>query len=657
MRLVFRFERRLRRRNPVPGGGSEGAVEAPSDWLAVCGIAGFVAPPGQRADRALVEAMVGTLHHRGPDARGYHVEGPVGLGVARLRIIDLETGDQPVSGEDGSVQVVLNGEIYNHQTLCNSLAARGHRFATRSDTEVIAHAWEDYGEHCVEHLNGMFAFAVWDGRRQALCLARDRMGEKPLYYCSAGGWLVFASELRALLRHPAVGRDLDPRAVSRYLAFDFVPDPYSMLPEVKKLPPGHTLVAADGKITIERYWDIPFRPDPRLDEGAWCEEIAHRFDDAVRLRMGSDVPLGCFLSGGIDSTAVTATAARFRPGLPTFSVGYVEASHDERGWARLVADRCGTRHEELVVSAADAAALIPELGALMDEPLADMSFVPLYLLTRAARRSVTVALTGDGGDELFAGYPTMAADWWHGLFARLPLAARRALHGWGERLPGMPEPLREFALALALGPEARNQALLGGIPLVRHRALLARDLRAGLEAEGFDPYGDIAPTLAGCESDDPIARLIYRYCKLYLAGQNLANTDRAAMAASLELRAPFLDHTFVELMGRVPSPLKLQGLGRLKRLLKRALSDRLPREILSRGKQGFGVPFGTWFRGPLAGLLREILSPERLHAGGVFDPTMVGRLVDEHVGGRRDHRKTLWSILVFELWRAHYLRA
>lgn len=619
----------------------------------MCGIAGFVAPPGDRADRRVLERMVGTLRHRGPDALGYHLDGRVGLGVARLRVIDLATGDQPVANEDRSVHVISNGEVYNFLALRHELATQGHRFSTRSDTEVLVHAWEEYGEHCVDFLNGMFAFALWDRRREQLLLARDRMGEKPLYYTQADGWLVFGSELRAVLAHPAVSHELDLQGVSRYLAFDYVPDPHTIVRGIRKLPPAHTLTASGGKVSVESYWEIPFRPTAAVDEADWCLEIARRLEEAVRQRLVSDVPVGCFLSGGIDSAAIVATAARERAGIRTFSVGFAEGAYDERRFARIVAERFATQHEELVVSAGDALAVLPQLGALLDEPLADMSFVPLYLLSRAARRSVTVALTGDGGDELFAGYPTMAADWWHGKFAWLPRGLRQALGTVTEQLSVVPEPLREFLRALEYGPHARNQALLGGLPPGRHPALLSQEARAALA--GFDPYADIPAALAGCTTDDPASRMIHRYCKLYLAGQNLANADRASMAVSLELRAPFVDHAFVEFMGRIPSSLKLRGFRPLKQLLKRALADRLPPEILRRRKHGFGVPFGAWFRGELAEPLLRVLRPERINAGGVFDAATVQRLVAEHVGFRRDHRKVLWALLVFELWRAHHL--
>jgi asparagine synthase (glutamine-hydrolysing) len=619
----------------------------------MCGIAGFVAPPGARADRGILERMVASLRHRGPDSVGYHVDGRAALGVARLRVVDLETGDQPISTEDGSTTVVLNGEVYDCAEHRAALTARGHRFSSRSDTEIIAHAWEESGERVVERMNGMFAFALWDHAREQLFLARDRMGEKPLYYMETDGWLVFASELRALLAHPSTAARLDLEGLARYLAYEYVPDPHSILAGVAKLAPGHTLVVANGRVVTRRYWDIPFRPEAEVDEHVWCEEIARRFDRAVALRLVSDVPVGCFVSGGIDSTVVAGTAARHRAGIRTFSVGYDNMPQDERRFARIVADYFGTDHEELVVSAADAAGVVVRLGRLLDEPVADMSFVPLHLLSCAARRSVTVALTGDGGDELFAGYPSMAADRWHRAFARLPAWLVAALRGSAAMLPAAATPFRDFLAAVEYDADARNQALIGGLLPAHVATLLSREARARLGT--FNPYGDIGAVLASCTTDDATARLIYRYCKQYLAGENLVNADRASMAIGLELRAPFLDHTFVEFLGRIPSRLKLCGFRNLKGLLKRALADRLPPEIVRRRKQGFGVPFGEWFRGPLTGLLREILAPERMRRSGLFDASAVSRLVDEHVAGARNHDSALWSLVVFELWRLEYL--
>ena len=618
----------------------------------MCGIAGFLAPPGEQADRALLERMVATLRHRGPDAVGYTIDGRLALGVARLRINDLETGDQPIATENGGVTVVSNGEIYDFERLRTELVARGHRFRSRSDTEVVAHAWEDEGERCLASFDGMFAVAVWDRQARRLFLARDRMGEKPLYYATVQGWFLFASELRALLSHPVVPRTLDFAGLARYFAYDYVPDPHSILAGVSKLPPAHCLSITNGAMDVRRYWDIPFRPEPETDERAWATEIARSFDRAVELRLAADVPVGCFVSGGIDSTAVAATASRYHPGIATFSVGYLGSPHDERAYARLAADHCQTRHHELVVSPKDAEAVLERLGRLLDEPLADMSFVPLYLLAQAARNTVTVALTGDGGDELFGGYPTMAAEWWQRHFARLPYGIRALLGRAGARV--WPEaPFGQFLEALTLPPHVANQTLIGGLAPRPRAALLSREARDALGA--FDPYGDIDDVLASCPTSDVTARMLYRYCKFYLAGQNLVNSDRASMANGLELRAPFLDRTLVELVSRIPPHLRVGGFRHLKRLLKNAIGERLPPAIRGRRKQGFGVPFGPWFRGPLAGFLTDVLAPAAIRAGGFFDPAEVGRLVREHLSGERDHRKALWSVLTFELWRREHL--
>jgi asparagine synthase (glutamine-hydrolysing) len=617
----------------------------------MCGIAGFLAPAGERADATVLERMVATLRHRGPDAVGYDVDGPMALGVARLRIMDLETGDQPIANEDGAVTVVLNGEIYDLEGRRAALIAHGHHFRSRSDTEIIAHAWEDREERCLADLNGMFAFAVWDRRRRQLFLARDRMGEKPLYYVATKGWLVFASELRALLAHPIVPRQLDLEGFARYLAYDYVPDPHAILAGVSKLPPAHFLLATGGTVSVRQYWEIPFAPEPGVDLRGWHSEIADNFDRAVERRLAGDVPVGCFVSGGIDSSVVAATASQYRPGLPTFSVGYAGSRHDERAYARVTADYCGTHHEELVVSPQDAGEVLSHLGRLLDEPLADMSFVPLYLLSRAARGTITVALTGDGGDELFGGYPTMAAEWWQRAVVSLPDGARAIMGRLGAHVaPGIP--LGRFLEAATLPSEVGNQTLVGGLSPRRRALVLSRDVRARLG--NFDPYADIGHVLARCPTSDATARMLYRYCKFYLAGQNLVNADRASMASGLELRAPFLDHTLVELMGRIPPALKMTGFRGLKRLLKGALDHRLPPQVKRRAKQGFGVPFGEWLRGPLAGFLQDALAPERLRAGGLFDPVEVGRMVHDHVAGVRDHRNALWSILVFELWRREY---
>ena len=615
----------------------------------MCGIAGVLAPVGERAARETVARMVATLRHRGPDAEGVAVDGRCALGATRLRVIDLTTGDPPVTSEDGAVRVVLNGEIYNFRQLRARLEALGHRFATAGDTEVIAHAYEQWGAEAIERLDGMFAFALWDGRRQRLLLARDRMGEKPLYWARRNGWLLFASELRALRLHPLLRPEIDPQGVCRYLAFDYVPDPHTILRGVEQLPPGHWLLAGNGFVTVRRYWDVSFAPERDVEAATWEQGIAEHLDAAVGSRLVSDVPVGCLLSGGIDSTAVAATAVRLRPGLRTFSVGYEDSPHDERAYARLAAQWLGTRHQEVVVSGADAREVVERLGTLLDEPFADTSFVPLFLLCRAARESVTVALTGDGGDELFGGYASMAAFWWQERMARVPRPLRRALDGLAARAGETGRPLSQFLDALGHPPEVRNQPLLGGLPPPAHLALLSPAARA--EAGAFDAYTDIVETMSWCASKDPGERLIYQYCKLFLAGQNLVNTDRASMAVALELRAPFLDHRFVDFVGRIPARMRLGGFRSNKWLLRAAVADRLPPEILHRRKQPFRTPCATWLRGPLADVVEDTLAPDRLRSAGFFDPDAVGRLLGEHRRGERDREDILWSLLVFELWR------
>jgi asparagine synthase (glutamine-hydrolysing) len=631
----------------------------------VCGLSGFLSLDQKRADPAIVRRMTATLRHRGPDDEGYHVDGPVALGHRRLQIIDLTTGRQPIANEAGTVHAILNGEIYNYRSLAATLRERGHRFTTSSDTEVIVHAWEEFGEECLAHFNGMFAFVLWDAERQTLFAARDRMGEKPLYYAEPHGWFVFGSELRALLAHPAVGRDLDLRGVSRYLANGYLPDPQTILGGVLKLPPGHSLTVTCGKTRVARYWDIPFEPrgaggERRPSAAAWAEALWDSLCTSVRHRLVSDVPVGVFLSGGIDSSAVTAAAVAVAPGqrFKSFSMGFEEASYDEGPFARAVAERLGTEHHQFTFTSADAAALLPRLGELLDEPLADPAFLPTVHLARHTRQSVTVALSGDGGDELLCGYPTFLAvapvEW----MSRLPAGVLRATSRLVGALPsstryGSPSfLLKQFFRGAMHPPDIATQIMMGGFTPAEQRDLLSRPVREACAA--FDPYQDVAEIMVQAPSDDAISRLIYHHCKLYLAGQTLVKMDRATMACGVEARAPFLDPPLVELACSMPSALKLRG-WTTKYVLKRALAGRLPDTILQRRKQGFGVPIAQWLRGPLRPLLDEILSPERLRRVGLLAPEAVARLVAEHGAGRRDHRKMLWTLLTFELWREAYV--
>src|SRR5262245_53144956 len=627
---------------------------------AMCGITGFLESGPTEPRLAVLRRMTRSLRHRGPDDEGLHVDVFAALGSRRLSVIDLEHGHQPMAGGRDSVHVVQNGEIYNFRELRAELIALGHTFRTESDTEVIAHAYEQFGDACASRLEGMFAFAVWDAAQQTLLLARDRMGEKPLYYYATSTAFVFGSELRALLEHPAVPRELDLQSLARYLAYEYVPTPFAMLSGIAKLPPGCLLTVRPGdKPRVVRYWDLSPEPDHGPSEQEWAERLRDQIEASVRRQMVSDVPLGMFLSGGMDSSAIAATAARVSSTrLQTFSIGFEEPSYDERPYARAVADRWGTEHTETVFTAADAERLLDEVGALLDEPLVDGSFLPTYVLSRMARRSVTVALSGDGGDELFCGYPTFLAEHCVGWARRLPRPVREAATWAVNRLPtsrrygSIEFLLKQFFRGLPYAPEVRTQLLLGGLPPAEQAVLLSPGIRAA--CGNLDVYEDLTVAVAELPARDPIDRLIYQHCLYYLGGQILAKVDRASMACSLEVRAPFLDLPMIDLARRIPVSLKLHGLT-TKYILKRALRNDLPSEVLTRRKQGFGVPLDSWLRGPLRRAMLDRLDPERLSQLGLFQPVAVNRLIDEHLAGRRNHRKVLWALMMFEAWREHYL--
>jgi len=608
--------------------------------------------------------MTATLAHRGPDDEGYHVDGPVALGHRRLQIIDLATGRQPIGNETGTVHAMLNGEIYNYRSLAGMLRERGHRFATSSDTEVIVHAWEEFGEECLAHFNGMFAFVLWDGERRTLFAARDRLGEKPFYYAERGGWFIFGSELRALLAHPELAAELDLRGFGRYLTSGYLPDPHTILEGVSKLPPGHYLTVADGKTRVSQYWDLPFT-SPRRQESdrspeAWAERLWDALRISVRHRLVSDVPVGVFLSGGIDSSAVTAAAVAVAPGqrFQTFSMGFQEPSYSEERYARAVAEHLGTDHHQFTFTAADAVALTERLGRLLDEPLADPAFLPTLHLARHTRATVTVALGGDGGDELLCGYPTFLALAPMAAIHRLPAGVLGAASRLIAALPsgtryGSPSfLLKQFARGAVHSADVACQIMMGGLTRPEQHRLVSSVVDDAMAR--FDPYDDIADVLADAPTGDPIDRLVYHHSKLYLAGQTLVKMDRATMASGVEARAPFLDPDLVALVCAMPSSLKLRR-WTTKYVLKRALAGRLPDAILSRRKQGFGVPLAQWLRGPLRPLLEETLHPDRLRRVGLLAPDAVRRLVAEHLSARADHRKALWQLLVFELWREAYL--
>ena len=626
----------------------------------MCGIVGNVLARADRTpDAAVLKRMNDRITHRGPDDEGVFVQGPAGLAMRRLKIIDLTTGHQPMTGEDGRVWTVFNGEIYNYRELREAHAARGHVFTTRSDTEVIVHGYEERGVASVGDLDGMFAVAIWDAPARTLLLARDRLGIKPLYYAVLPDQIVFASELKALLEHPAIERTLDLTALSRYLAHEYVPAPHSILRAVRKLPAGHWLTYTDGRVKLEPYWDVHFQRGAGIDEAEAVEALRAALDRSVKQHLVSDVPLGVFLSGGIDSSAVAAFAARHFPGrLKTFSIGFEDPSFDETAHARRVARVLDTDHQEEILDPRAALDLVTRLPELLDEPLGDASFLPTYLLSRFTRRSATVALSGDGGDELFAGYPTYQA---HRLAGPLelipPLLRRRLLRPVVERLPvsldnlSFDFKLKRFVAGLDFAPVDRHAAWLGSFTPAEQRELFAADALARMEAP--PSYAAFHEMLSHAPSASGLERMLYLDLKGYLGEGVLTKVDRASMACSLEVRVPLLDHRVVELATSLPMHLKLRRVT-TKYVLKRALAGVLPRDILERPKKGFGVPLGRWFRGELAPMLRDVCAPEVIRRAGLFRPEAVGRLLAEHAEGRHDHRKKLYTLLAFQLWASRY---
>ncbi|HET6281532.1 MAG TPA: asparagine synthase (glutamine-hydrolyzing) [Polyangia bacterium] len=636
----------------------------------MCGIVGIVDGDGGRVDERALRLMTGALAARGPDGEGFHVSEGVGLGHRRLAIIDVAGGHQPLYSEDGSTALVVNGEIYNFELLRADLQGRGHRFKTRSDSEVIVHGYEQWGDGVIDRLEGMFAVALWDTARRRLLLARDRMGEKPLFWAAtARGGLAFASELRALRHAPGVATSIDPNCLARYLVYEYVPAPATMWTGVHKLEPGTRLLwQAGGAPQVERYWSLPLPPSADADRESSPERGAHDLLEAlrrsVRQRLVSDVPLGVFLSGGLDSSTVAALAAEARGGdIDTFSIGFDDPSFDESAHARAVAQHIGSRHHEERLSATALLDVIPRLGTLLDEPIGDGSIVPTHLLARFARRHVTVALGGDGGDELFAGYPTFQAERVAALLwdKAPPVVGRAAsmLAGVAARvLPastGYMSPafkLRQFMRAASAAeggppsPERRHQSWLGSFEPHAALAALAPELRQHV---GGPLYDVVDRRMAECPAQDARDRLMWFYARGYLGDGVLTKVDRATMAVGLEARAPLLDTGVIALACRIHPSLRLHGMT-TKYLLKRAVRGLLPDAIIDRKKQGFAMPVGTWLRGPLRGLLEETLSEPQLRATGLFDPQPIRRLVAEHLGGRADHRKPLWTLLAFMLW-------
>lgn len=626
----------------------------------MCGICGWIGPP----ERDALENMADRLRHRGPDAHGFFQEGAVSLGHRRLSIIDLAGGSQPMSDSTGRFVTVYNGEIYNYLELRRELTALGRVFLTNCDTEVLLNAYAHWGVPCLERLSGMFSFALHDRAERLLFLAVDRFGKKPLYYTGKGGLFVFASEPQALFSHPGLTPRLDPAAVEKYLTHDYVPAPACIYEGVSNLEGGHYLLLntdSAAHASPRQYWDLRFQPKSSLPFAQARERFEELFARAVQVRLMSDVPLGVYLSGGIDSSSVLAEIVRTRdPGaVKTFSLGFTERSYDESSDARMVAEHFGTEHHELIVDEGMMSEAVPEALSCCGEPFADTSVVPTFLLNRFARHWVTVALGGDGGDEILAGYDPFVAHQLHRLVAPLPRRLRDLLFLLPELLCTQSEGymnlgfrLRQFRRGVGKPVPVRQQLWMSPMAPEDARRLLAPEARAALAGAAAETAFAEARRWGGqTDATDEIEQAIYIFAKLYLPNSILFKIDRASMANSLEVRAPFLDLELVEFVNRLPTSFKIRGLSR-KRILRAAYGPRLPPHVLRKRKQGFALPVSGWMRRGMRDMVHDALAPAVLKRDGLFDPVQVERLVREHMGGRRDHRKALWALFAFQVWRA-----
>jgi asparagine synthase (glutamine-hydrolysing) len=622
----------------------------------MCGIVGVMDLEGTRTvSRDLVSRLNETQFHRGPDEGGLHVEQGLGLGHRRLSIIDLSTGQQPLFNEDGSVVVVFNGEIYNYQELIPELTQLGHAFRTKSDTEVIVHAWEQWGEDCVTRFRGMFAFALWDRNRETLFLARDRLGVKPLYYAVLpDGHLIFGSELKALTAHPGLRRDLDPFAIEEYFALGYVPEPRTIYSGARKLPPAHTMTIKRGAPMPEprEYWDVRFTLDNPISEADAQGELLERLRESVRLRMIAEVPLGAFLSGGVDSSAVVAMMAGMSAGpVNTCSISFTDPAFDESAFARQVAQRYETRHFSECVDSDDFS-LIDVLARTYDEPYADSSALPTYRVCQLARRHVTVALSGDGGDESFAGYRRYRL---HAMEERLrsalPLSVRRPAFG----LLGRIYPKADWAPQVFRAKSTFQALARNSVDAYFHSVSVMNDeMRGRLYSNAFKARlgGYSAAEVfrghaARAGTNDGIALAQYLDLKTYLIGDINTKVDRASMAHALEVREPLMDHPLVEWLASLPTSLKVRGQDG-KHLLKKTMEPHLPRDVLYRRKMGFSVPLARWFRGPLKARVRDAILGTELAETGFFREEYLRHLLDAHQSGARDYSSPLWSLLMFQ---------
>ena len=627
----------------------------------MCGITGWINlenKPSQNGE-AVLHSMCERMKHRGPDSEGLWVENEIALGMRRLSIIDLHTGEQPVYNEDKSIVVVMNGELYNFREVRARLEKRGHQFETQTDTEILPHLYEEYGEAMLEHINGMFAFALWDKNKKKLLIARDKFGEKPLYYGVFDGKLFFASEPKVLLANPAVKAEINLDSLRQYLSFDYVPAPHSIYKNISKLPAAHFLTVENGEIKTRRYWNLTWEKREIKSLESSAEQLRELLADAVKMRLVSDVPLGILLSGGVDSSTVAAFATQFSTEkVKTFSIGFEEDSFDESKFARQVATHLKTEHYEDKLSVERAADLISEIGLWLDEPMSDGSLIPTFLLSRFVRQHVTVALGGDGGDEIFAGYPMYFAHKVANIYNGIPGVLRNNLiEPIVNNLPVSNKNLsfdykaKRFVRASKYDLVTRHHSFFGSFSIDEQNKLLSKDV---LAKTSDDIYKDAKDLLRICDAKNEIEQMQFLDINFYMAEDILTKVDRASMAVSLETRAPFLDPRIAEFAAQLPLEYKLKG-SKGKYILKKAMENLLPNNILHRPKKGFGIPIAEWLRGRLNPLMHALLDSARLKNQGLFDEKFVQKLIKEHETDAASHHKQLWTLLVFQLWYDNFI--
>jgi len=608
------------------------------------------------------------LKHRGPDDEGEVIldssEVSVGLGHKRLSIIDLSpAGKQPMANEDETIWITFNGEIYNFREIRKELEGKGHKFRSHSDTEVIVHLYEELGTKCLERLNGMFAFALWDAKQKSLFLARDRTGKKPLHYCVHRGHFLFASEIKALLQHPLVSREIDLKSLNKYLAYEYVPAPNSSFKAIKKLEPGYCLLFRGGAAVTSQYWDIPMEDYPISDrtEAQYIDELKELLERAVTARLeAADVPVGLFVSGGLDSGVVAAIARKAKENLQCFSIGFEEASFDESRYAQQVARSLGIKHHLKVFRAQEMLHMVERLPEILDEPLADPSILPLYLLSQFAAEHMKVVLSGDGGDELFAGYQTYQAHKLVTFYDALPGFVKESVKAFAFRLPvshkylSLDFKIKQFLKGVGVSSEVRFFLWRGAFSNAERHALLRPEVR--LELQNENAYEEIYRYVRKSGLTKELERILYLSMKLYLQDNNLVTVDRASMANGLEVRSPLLDRDVVDFVCRLPMEYKLNGL-KTKYILKKVAEELLPRNVVYRKKKGFGVPLAKWLTGELREFMLDYLSQERIERQGIFHYPCVSQLINEQLTMKKDNRELLWTLLVFQTWYERYIES